>query len=183
MNRFRAALASLVLPAAVLVAAPAIAQEAFVGAYAHGVETPFTFETGEGGADLQAGYRFAPIEAVAAVGRPQPYVFGSLNTSGDTSFVAAGLSWKIGVGPVFVRPGIGLALHDAPGLRVDPASRRRTDLGSRILFEPEIAIGAQVSDRLSLEASWVHISNAQLFNSEQNPGIDMMGVRLSYRLR
>jgi len=35
----------------------------------------------------------------------------------------------------------------------------------------------QVSKRVSLEASWVHISNARLFNREQNPGIDMIGVR------
>ena len=58
----------------------------------------------------------------------------------------------------------------------------RTDLGSRVLFSPELAVGARLSQRLSAEASWVHISGARLFNNEQNPGIDMMGVRLNYRL-
>ena len=85
-------------------------------------------------------------------------------------------------GPVYIRPGVGLALHHAPDLRVDPATRIRTDLGSRVLFEPEIAIGTNLSERVSIEASWVHISNARLFNRAQNPGIDMMGVRLNWKI-
>jgi hypothetical protein len=47
-----------------------------------------------------------------------------------------------------------------------------------VLFEPELGIGAQVTDRLSVEASWVHMSHARLF-SRQNPGIDNLGVRLN----
>lgn len=155
------------------------AQELYGGVYAHGVETPFTFETNEGGSDLQAGIRFDPIEGLGDV---QPYVFGSVNLDGDTSFLGAGLSWKAEVGPVYLRPGVGLVVHDGPKLRVDPVEGNRTDLGSRILFEPEIAIGVDVSERWSVEASWVHISNARLFNSEQNPGIDMMGLRMNYRM-
>lgn len=164
------------------VAVPAQAGEVYGGVYAHGVGTPFTFDTGEGGTDLQLGLRSEPIEALAFIGKPAAHVFGSVNTSGDTNFVAAGVSWTIGKGPVYVRPGIGLALHDAPALRVDTASGMRTDLGSRVLFEPELAIGARVTPRLSLEASWVHISNAQLFDSEQNPGIDMFGLRANMKL-
>ena len=167
---------------ATLAATPAKADELFVGVAAHGVDTPFTFDTGEGGADIQLGYRADRVEALSFLGRPEPYVFGSVNTDGDTNFVAAGLSWTLGDGPVYVRPGIGLAVHDAPSRRVDPATGIRTDLGSRVLFEPEIAIGYRASDRLSLEASWVHISNARIFNSEQNPGIDAIGVRVNLAL-
>jgi hypothetical protein len=39
----------------------------------------------------------------------------------------------------------------------------------------------RIDERISLEANWTHISHARLFNGSQNPGIDMMGVRLSYR--
>jgi hypothetical protein len=164
-------------------AVPAQAGEVFGGLYAHAVDTPFTFDTGEGGADVQVGVRSDPIEALRVIGRPAAHVFGSLNSEeGGTDFVAAGLSWKIETGPVYIRPGIGLALHNAPDLRVDPETRIRTDLGSRVLFEPEIAIGTELSERVSVEASWVHISNARLFNREQNPGIDMMGVRLNWRM-
>jgi lipid A 3-O-deacylase len=166
---------------AAVLAVPAQAGEVFVGAYVHGVDTPLTLETEERGADLQLGYRFARIEALSAIGSPQPYVFGSVNTRGDTSFVGAGVSWRVDAGPVYVRPGVGLVVHDGPELRVG-ASGRRTDLGSRVLFSPEVAVGTQLGDRLSVEASWVHISHARLFDGGQNPGIDMMGVRLNWRL-
>ena len=158
------------------------AQEVYGGVYAHAVDTPFTFDTGEGGVDVQLGYRFAPVAALRAVGSPEPYVFASVNLDGDTNFAGAGISWKAEVGPIYLRPGIGLIIHDAPSNRVDPVTGIRTDLGSRVLFEPEIAIGAAVTNRLSIEASWVHISNARLFNSQQNPGIDTMGVRLNWRM-
>jgi len=41
-----------------------------------------------------------------------------------------------------------------------------------------MAIGAQVSDRVSIEASWVHLSHAALLG-RQNPGIDNIGARLN----
>jgi lipid A 3-O-deacylase len=71
-------------------------------------------------------------------------------------------------------------VHDGKIPRID-AGGRRVDLGSRILFEPEISVGYRVSRRVSAEAAWTHISNAQLF-SKQNPGLDMMGVRLAFAL-
>ena len=168
--------------AAALLASPVAAQEVFGGIYRHGVDTPFTFDTGEGGIDVAAGVRFGGMEALSAIGSPEPYVIGSLNTRGDTSFAGAGLAWTIGKGPVFVRPGIGLVVHDAPELRVNPETGIRTDLGSRVLFEPEIGVGYRVSERASVEAHWMHISQGQIFDSQQNPGIDMMGVRVNWRL-
>lgn len=182
-----AAAIAIAASAMLAISAPATAQEAFVGAYFHEVDTPFTLPVNESGADIQAGYRFAPVEALDFIGKPSPYLFASVNTAGDTSFAGGGLSWKVGVtqigdSAVYLRPGIGLIVHDGPELRVDPVTRRRTDLGSRVLFEPEIAIGVAVSDRVSVEASWVHISHARLFDSQQNPGIDMMGLRVNFGL-
>ncbi|WP_066557754.1 acyloxyacyl hydrolase [Croceicoccus bisphenolivorans] len=158
--------------------APAHAGEVFAGAYVHAVDTPFTFETVESGVDGVLGYRFAPVEALSIVGAPAPYVLASINSDGDTAFAAAGLSWTIGKGPVYLRPAVGLAIHDGPSERLAP-NGEHYELGSRVLFEPEIALGARVSDRVSVEASWMHISHARLFNSGQNPGIDMMGVRVN----
>ena len=43
------------------------------------------------------------------------------------------------------------------------------------------AIHAWPPGRLSIEASWVHMSHAQLFGRE-NPGIDNLGVRLNLAL-
>jgi hypothetical protein len=162
--------------------AEAGAQEVFAGVSVHEVDTPFTLRVGEGGADLVAGYRFAPIAALAVVGKPAPYVIASLNTGGDTSFVGAGLGWTIGKGRLYARPAIGIVVHDGPDLRVDPVTRNRTDLGSRILFAPEIALGYRATERVSVEAAWVHISQGRIFNGQQNPGIDMIGARLNYGL-
>lgn len=162
-----------------LVPAQAAAQEIYGGIHAHAVDTPVTLETNEGGVDLQAGVRFAEIDAL---GGAQPYVIGSVNLSGDTSFVGAGLSWKVDLGGFYIRPGMGIVVHDAPERRVDPETNLRTDLGARVLFEPEFGIGVELDDRWSVEASWVHISNARLFDGGQNPGIDMIGLRVNFRM-
>jgi lipid A 3-O-deacylase len=170
---------AVVLVLACSAAAPAQAQELFGGVLAHDVDTFLTKGGYEDGADLEIGWRGKRLEPLRFIGAPSPYVFGSLATGGETHFAAAGLSWRIG-GQLFVRPGIGLAIHnrDSDGV----INGIRTDLGSRITFEPEVGIGYQVSPRLAVEASWVHLSHAQLF-SAQNPGMDSIGVRLSYRLR
>lgn len=167
----------------VLLASPvsgALAADIFVGALAHDVESPLTRGGFEGGADVQLGWRGDRIRALSGIGSPSPYVFGSLSTAGETSFAAAGISWRIG-DVLYVRPGIGLAVHNRDRRIVGPDGIRR-DLGSRVLFEPEIGVGYQLSPSVSVEATWVHISHAQLF-SGQNPGMDSIGVRLNYRLR
>jgi len=166
------------LTGALALAAPAHAGELYGGVLKHAVNTPFTLDTQETGIDFEAGYRFDPIVPVAKI---QPYVFGSVNSDGGTNFVGAGIARKFSLGPVYVRPAVGLVVHDAPRLRVDTATGLRTDLGSRVLFEPEIAIGTAIAPRVSLEAAWVHISNAHVL-SDQNPGIDMIGLRANLKL-
>lgn len=160
-------------------AVPAQAQEIFGGVLAHDVDTFLTKGGFEDGADLQIGWRGERIEALRVIGAPSPYVFGSLHSEGDTHFASAGLSWRIG-GRLFVRPGIGVAIHSRDSDLAVAGLRR--DMGSRIVFEPEVAVGYQLNPRLAVEAAWVHLSHAQLF-SRQNPGMDSIGVRLSYRLR
>lgn len=168
------------LAAMLALAAPAAASasEIFGGIYAHDVDL-VTRSGIEDGVDLELGWRGERLGSLRGVGSPSPYLLASVNTSGDTHFAAAGLSWKIG-DKVYVRPGIGLALHTGPS-QVE-FGEERIDFGSRLLFAPELGIGVQASDRLSVEASWVHLSHATLF-SNQNPGLDMIGMRLNYRLR
>lgn len=155
-------------------ASPAHAGEVFGGVYVHDVNTVLTKSGIEDGADLQLGYRGGRIGATPL----QPYAFGALNTNGDTSYAAVGLSARFG-SRLFVRPGLGLAIHNGSDDKVD-----RTDkiaFGNRILFEPELGLGYQISDRASVEASWVHMSHGQLFGG-QNPGIDNIGVRFGWKL-
>ncbi len=142
--------------------------------YAHDVKLPTDKSGIESGADIQIGYRGGRIARTPI----QPYVFGALNTAGNTSYAAVGLSAKFG-STVYIRPGLGLAIHNGSA-----SNFFRTDkiaFGSRLLFEPELAVGTQVNGRLSVEASWVHMSHAQLFGRE-NPGIDNLGVRLNLAL-
>ena len=154
------------------------AKELFGGVYAHGVNTPLTLGgSPERGIDAQLGFRGDPIFAGTAL---EPYVFGSLNSKGGTHYVAAGLAWKFG-DRLYVRPGLGLAVHTGSAANFSNPDNRKIEFGSRILFEPELGIGARVNDRLTIEASWVHLSHATLLG-RQNPGIDNIGVRLNLAL-
>jgi lipid A 3-O-deacylase len=167
--------AAFLCPALLLLAsAPAHAGEVFGGIYAHDVKLPTDKSGIEGGADLQVGYRGGRIGLTPL----QPYIFGALNTAGQTSYAAVGLSAKFGRS-VYVRPGLGIAIHNGSAdkfFRTDKIA-----FGSRVLFEPEINVGTQINSRLSIEASWVHMSHAQLFGGE-NPGIDNLGIRLNLAL-
>lgn len=166
--------------AAMTVPAAAQAQEVFGGLFVHGVDTPLTLGGDpEDGADVQIGYRAAPIAQLFGA-KLQPYVFGALNTSGDTSFAAAGLSAKFG-DRIYVRPGIGLAIHTGSAASFDNPFNDEVEFGSRVLFEPEIAVGMRLAPRITAEASLVHLSHATLFGG-QNPGIDTVGVRVNVEL-
>ena len=166
----------LLILAAAFVVAPAYAGEVFGGVYVHDVDTPLTHSGIEHGADIQLGYRGGRIGRTPL----QPYLFGALNTAGDTSYAAVGLSAKFG-DRIYVRPGLGVAIHNGSAKKFQDLSNDKIDFGSRVLFEPEIGVGARLSNRASVEASWVHMSHAQLFG-RQNPGIDNFGVRLNLAL-
>ncbi|HYJ30333.1 MAG TPA: acyloxyacyl hydrolase [Allosphingosinicella sp.] len=164
---------SLLLAAA---ATPAHADEIFGGVYAHDVDSPLNLRGYGDGVDLQLGWRGERLRGLAAIGAPSPHAFVALNSAGDAHYAAAGISWKIG-GQVYVRPGIGLAVHTAPSF---DGPRPERSLGSRVLFAPELAVGVALGERASLEASLVHLSHATLLG-RHNPGMDNIGLRLNYR--
>jgi lipid A 3-O-deacylase len=161
-----------------VVAMPSAAQagEIFGGVYVHDVDTPLTLSGVEGGADIQLGWRGDRIGKTPL----QPYAFAAVNTAGETHYAAAGISAKFG-DRFFVRPGLGIAVHTGSAANFEDPDNGKIDFGSRVLFEPELGIGARINDRTTIEASWVHMSTAQLFG-KQNPGIDNFGVRLSFKL-
>lgn len=80
-----------------------------------------------------------------------------------------------------MRPELGVIVHDGPSRKVS-ANGRYLDLGSRVLFEPGVAVGVNITPKVAIEASWVHISHARVCDSVQNPGLDMWGARLNVRL-
>jgi hypothetical protein len=167
---------TLLLAASVALPTAASAQEVFGGVYAHAVGTKLSLGSSrESGADFQIGYRGGKLFPKLGL---QPYVFGAVNSKGDTSYAAAGLSWKFG-DRFYVRPAVGLAIHN--GSTKDFIVADRIAFGSRILFEPEVGVGARINDRLSIEASWVHLSHGQVYGG-QNPGIDNIGARINLTL-
>ena len=159
------------------IAAPAHADEIIGGLYVHDVKTPLDLSGVESGLDAQLGWRSDPHTGLML----QEYVFVAINTAGNTHYGAIGFSRKFGE-KLYVRPGLGLAIHTGSASHHNNPGNGRIEFGSQVLFEPEIAVGTQLNDRTSIEASWIHMSHAQLF-SGQNPGIDNLGVRLNYRFK
>ena len=162
---------------AAALAAPAQAGELFGGLYVHDVKTADSTRAGSKAAPTSA--RLSRRRASAHTPL-QPYVFGALNTAGDTSYAAVGLSAKFGK-RIYIRPGLGIAIHNGSAEQISDPPTTRSPSAAACCSSPSSAIGAQVNGRLSVEASWVHMSHAQLFGRE-NPGIDNLGVRLNLAL-
>jgi lipid A 3-O-deacylase len=190
--------------AVVAVAAPALAGEAFVGVYKHDV-TFIGDAVGlgaagrEDGVDVHLGYRTDRIQGLRWLGKPQVHAMVSINSKNTSNFVAAGFDWRIELGQpggFYLRPGMGLAYTDgkaglppanAPNISDAERARRtylyyhRIDFGSKVLFEPELALGYDFNDRWAGELSYTHLSNGQIFHQGKNQGLDDAGVRLVYK--
>jgi hypothetical protein len=168
---------SLLLPltACLVIASPAQAGELFGGVYVHDIDSPLTKSGIEEGADIQLGYRWDRIGRTPL----QPYLFGAVNTAGETHYAVAGLSAKFGK-RIYVRPGLGIAVHSGDNQDFEDPSDDDVEFGTSVLFAPEVGIGFSISERASVEASLVHLSHAQIFGG-QNPGIDNVGIRFNWR--
>ena len=182
--------------AATVGASAARAGEGFLGAYAHDVDDGISYGKFEDGAQIVGGVRTTALDELKFLGRPRVHLLAGVNTAGGTNYAAAGLAWRFNLSErVYVQPGIGLAIHDgrvnlpspdAPGLTPEERLKRlrdfqtKLDLGSRVLFEPELSVGWKATRRLSVELSWIHLSHAKLAG-DYNPGVGDVGVRLLYR--
>ena len=129
----------------------------------------------EGGADLSS----AIAAARSATRTPlQPYVFGALNTAGETE-----LRRGRPVGEVrqadLCPARLGLAVHNGSAGQLLPHRQDRVRQPRAVRARARHR--CPINDRLSVEASWVHMSHATLF-SHENPGIDNLGVRLNLAL-
>lgn len=183
------------------VAGPEIA----LGVLAHGVRRPWTAslppgliyegEEERGTVDVQFVYRSAPLRKAL---KPRLTARLQWNTDGRTDFASIGAEWRQHVlsGRLYGQIGIGLAVQDgyrdtpdpfATGITAAEAGaryaiyRRRTAFGSRVLFNPNLSLGARIDDRWAIEAAFEHFSHGKVF-SPQNPGIDTIGLRLVRRL-
>lgn len=172
----RVAILCSALLAAAAVPGTAHASEVFGGLYIHDVDTPLSISGVEGGMDVMAGWRGGRIGGTPL----QPYIYGAVNTAGETNYGAIGISARFG-NQVYIRPGVGVAVHTGSARDFEDPDNGKVDFGSRIVFAPEVAIGFQINERVSIEGSWIHLSHGQLL-SRQNPGMDNFGVRLNLAL-
>ena len=162
-------------------AAPAAgASEAWLGVFGHDLPVGVADCCFEHGADLQPGLRTGPLVAAPPFGDLRLYALGSANTAGGVPFAAAGAAWRFPIGRtgLYLQPGLGAAVQFGSDAKYQ-VRPDRLYLGSRVLFEPELSLGWRVDRRWAVEATYLHLSHAQLAG-RQNPGLDDVGMRAVY---
>lgn len=144
----------------------------------------------EDGPNISAEIVFDSPEFMSLLLSPRPYVMGSLNTAGDTSFAAAGLQWDFEVFDGWsIEPGFGYAIHDgeleSPFPQGDPRGDAFTEnkvlLGSRDLFRSSLAITRDLGEHWGLQIMYEHYSHGQIIGEGRNQGMDNIGARVAYR--
>ncbi len=117
---------------------------------------------------------------------PQPYIGGTINLEGKTSFGGGGLLWRQSFGDKFYGDlAIGLVAHtgtnnierQAGESFFDILSRfdEEIEFGTTILFREQVALGYNVNQSWSGEIFFEHLSNA--FLDPDNDGVDNLGFR------
>lgn len=122
---------------------------------------------------------------------PQPYINGTLNVEGKTSYAGAGLMWRQNFGDKFYGDfSFGLVMHTGAKV-VDPNNElsfferleRRSNqisFGSDLLFREQITLGYRITDDWSAEVFGEHLSNGQILGNI-NEGVDILGLKASKR--
>jgi hypothetical protein len=153
--------------------------EVRLGLLAHSIEG----SNDEGGADINAEVLFRkptasygnPVLDVAL--RPRIHLGVSLNTSGETNQLYAGLTWDVKLAPRWsVELSAGGSLHDGPTESGLPDS-----YGCPVNFRESASLGYAIDDRWTIYGTLAHMSNANA--CDQNTGITSVGVRLGYKLK
>lgn len=141
----------------------------------------------ESGVNVNGEVRFASPDFLRMIGAPHPFAMASLNTDGNTSFIAAGLSWDFEVLPGWhIEPGFGYALHDGAINNPFPSntpeavifSSDTVLLGSRDLFRSSLAVTADITQDWAVQLLYEHLSHGQILGSGRNQGLDEIGLRL-----
>jgi len=112
---------------------------------------------------------------------PQPYIGGTINLEGKTSYGGAGLLWRQNFGKkVYGDFAFGLVAHTGTKNisdffeRISP-NREDIQFGSSILFREQVALGYNINKHWSTELFYEHLSNAGL--ASNNEGADSLGFR------
>ncbi len=146
----------------------------------------------ESGVNINGELRFDSPGFLKVIWSPRPYVMGSVNTDGNTSFIAAGLEWDWEFAKGWhVEPGFGYSIHDGEINNPYPSgtqaavdfSKDHVLLGSRDLFRSSLALTYDINDQLALQGVYEHLSHGQILGTGRNQGMDELGVRAVWRFK
>ncbi len=143
----------------------------------------------EPGQNISAELLFASPDFLDLIWSPKPYVMGSLNTQGDTSFGGLGLHWSFQFADKWAfEPSFGYVVHDgelaSPYPQGDPQGDAFTEdhvlFGSRDLFRTTFGLHYNINEIWGTELMYEHLSHGQVLGNGRNQGIDNIGLRVSY---
>ena len=143
----------------------------------------------EPGQSINGDLLFNSPDFLSFIWSPKPYVMGSGNLNGDTSFGGVGLHWSFGFADKWAfEPSFGYVIHDgeleSPFPQGDPRSLAFTEdhvlLGSRDLFRTTLGVHRDFNEIWGMEVMYEHLSHGQVLGNGRNQGLDNVGVRVSY---
>lgn len=123
---------------------------------------------------------------------PRPYVTGSVNTAGNTSYGGVGLLWNFDFAENWsLEPGLGYVLHDGansnPFIQGTPQSDRFGEenvlFGSEDLFRTSLALNRQMGENWGLQLQYDHLSHGQILGDGRNQGLDNIGIRAYWQFQ
>ncbi|KCZ92646.1 acyloxyacyl hydrolase [Hyphomonas johnsonii] len=144
----------------------------------------------EDGPNINGELVFKSPNFLSIIWSPRPYVMGSANTAGNTSFGAVGLTWDWEFADGWsLELGEGYAIHsgelESPFPQGDPRGDAFTEkhvlLGSRDLFRTSFGLNYEFSDSWGGQILYEHLSHGQIIGSGRNQGLDNLGVRVIYK--
>ena len=143
----------------------------------------------EDGPNINGELVFKSPDFLSIIWSPRPYIMGSGNTAGQTSFGAVGLVWNWDFAENWsLEAGEGYAIHDgtleSPFPQGDPRGDAFTEenvlLGSRDLFRTSFALNYSFNESWGGQVLYEHLSHGQILGSGRNQGMDNLGVRVIY---
>ena len=175
-----------------LFAMPSFADEVRVGLMIHNVCDVYCKNANkEDGPNLHLEYQFGELSSWTWLLKPSPYITGSLNLAGETSYGGAGLNWDFDISESWeFEFGLGYIFHNgetenpfAPGdPRAVEFSRDKVLLGSEDLFRLSWAVNYEFNPRWQGQLLYTHLSHGHILGEERNQGLNEIGARLIYRL-
>lgn len=188
MKTISLAFTAMALPS---IASAQLVEEVRGGVLAHNIcVTDCKNADKEDGPNVEAELVFASPGIFDILLSPRPYLVGSVNTAGNTSFAGGGLMWNFEFADGWaIEPSLGYVIHDgeleSPFPQGDPRSEafasEHVFLGSRDLFRTGLALNKDFGENWGGQLLFEHLSHGQILGEGRNQGMDSAGVRIYYR--